>query len=578
MLLAALLTVLLSLNCLAVPAASPIPISVPSSPPTRNVVEQNFLGISFELSFMNLYFGNDTSTIPPTIITYLSALRSRVGNNPFRIRIGGNSMDSSIYVPTQTSPMTQPIASSNSNDQSVTFGPVLWDVLDKVGSAIGGATYLIGLSLLDPTSSNTPLVAGSAQQKLGTSVDSFLLGNEPDLYTSHGQRPNIANYTDELYMDDFRTATNLLTNTSDGNILNSHNIGGPSICCSWNLDALLDDGYISNFTNILKYISLQHYPQNNCFGTHAFDIPYYIQHPNAVNLAAWEESGIDIALSSTSSNKLGVIMSEFNSASCGGVPGVSNTFAVGSLWTVDYALQMASIGYTAAYIHTREQGVTYNIFSPPNGPNGEPGPWTTLPPFYGLLVVAEALQSKNGSIVSDLNVQQSMTDLGASVAGYAVYDAGDSTVQQLVLFNYANVSSSDNSSVIFAVPANVFSSNTVTVKYLQAQDLQEDTNIAWGGQTFANVGDGKPVPTTATWAPVNAELDCSNGCSINVSGPGLAVAFASVPQTQVTQPSSTSTATTSPTKSSAQTILPDMDFLVQSFTALCALVVYSRLL
>jgi hypothetical protein len=55
-------------------------------------------------------------------------------------------MDSSFYVPTQTSPMTQPISGSgSSNDQPVNFGPVLWDVLDQVGSAIGGAIYLIGM-------------------------------------------------------------------------------------------------------------------------------------------------------------------------------------------------------------------------------------------------------------------------------------------------------------------------------------------------------------------------------------------------------------------------------------------------
>jgi hypothetical protein len=259
-------------------------------------------------------------------------------------------------------------------------------------------------------------------------------------------------------------------------------------------------------------------------------------------------------------------MSEFNSASCGGVPGVSDTFAVGSLWTVDYALQMASIGYSAAYIHTREQGVSYNIFSPPIGPDGGPGPWTTKPPYYALLVTAEALRSKNknGSIVADLNVQQSMTDFGASVSGYAVYDASDSTVQQLVLFNYANVSSSDNSSTVFAIPAKVFSSNannkTVTVKYLQAQSLQETTNIAWGGQTFVNVSDGNPVLTNASWAPVNTEVDCSNGCSIYVPGPGLAVVFAS-------ESSNTSSGNSTNTKNSAKTILPSTNF----FAVLCAL-------
>lgn len=262
-------------------------------------------------------------------------------------------------------------------------------------------------------------------------------------------------------------------------------------------------------------------------------------------------------------------MTEFNSASCGGVPGVSDTFAVGSLWTIDYALQMASIGYSAAYIHTREEGVTYNVFSPSGGSNGTggtSGSWTTNPPYYALLVVAEALNSQNGSIVTDLNVKKSKTDTKASVVGYAVYDAGSLTVQQLVLFNYANVSSSDNSSVSFSVPAEVFSYNgnqPVTVKYLQAQDLQEKTNITWGGQTFANVDDGNPVD--ASWAPTNAQIDCSSDCLIDVPGPGLAVVFAAY-----NDPSSNSG-----NPNAAWIILPNIN--LELFGVLCTIVAYSSL-
>ena len=51
----ALLTALIVPTILSVSAADPIQISVPSSPPTKNVVQQNFLGISFELSFMDEY-------------------------------------------------------------------------------------------------------------------------------------------------------------------------------------------------------------------------------------------------------------------------------------------------------------------------------------------------------------------------------------------------------------------------------------------------------------------------------------------------------------------------------------------
>ncbi|CAA7260045.1 unnamed protein product [Cyclocybe aegerita] len=526
---AALFSVLVLLPFISSPVvADPIQILVPSSPTSSHVIQQNFLGISLELSFMDEYFGNDTSTIPPTVINYLTALRSRVGNTPFRMRVGGNSMDSSIYVPEQTSPMVQLVGdAANANNQPVNYGPVVWDVLDKIASDIGGASYLLGLSLLDPNNTNVPVLAGEAAEKLGGNLDGFLLGNEPDLYTSHGNRPDIKNYTTAIYMDEFQAVLNHLTSTSGGNILDKHNIGGPTICCSWNLDALIDDGYIKTFSNVLKYVSLQHYPQNNCFGRYNFEIPYYVQHANVVALAAWQQSGINKALSDGQE----VIMSEFNSASCGGIPTISDTFAVGSLWTVDYALQLASVGYGAAYLHTRERGISYNLFTPPEGPNGIPGSWTTNPPFYGLLVTAEALHSKsgNGTIVTDLDVSGSKTDKNSTVSGYAVYDATDKTVQQLVFFNYANVSSSAGSIATFNVPASVFQSsnrNAVVVKYLTGDNMGESKNIAWGGETYSGVGDGQLVAANATWAPSNKQLDCTNGCSIDVPAPGMAVVFA----------------------------------------------------
>ncbi|KAF8914179.1 glycoside hydrolase family 79 protein [Gymnopilus junonius] len=527
-------------------SADPIQVSIPSKPPSTHVVNSNFLGISFELSFLDEYFGNNTSTIPPTVINYLSVLHSRIDNGPVRMRIGGNSADDSTYVPTQTSAMEQFTSSTaDSDDQPVDYGPVLWDVLNKVASDVGGAAYLIALSLRDPNSTYIPSLAADAAQKLGDTLDGFLLGNiddrpikEPDLYTSHGNRPNLKNYTTAIYMSEFQSVLNRLKDTSSGNILDKHDIGGPSICCDWSLDALINDGYTASFGNVLKYIALQHYPQNNCFGSYQFEIPYYVQHSNVVNLAAWQNSGIDLVLSSTGSNKQEVVMSEFNSASCGGIPGISNTFAVGSLWTVDYALQMASVGYSAAYLHTREQGISYNLFAPPAGAAALSDPWTTNTPFYSLLVTAEALRSRNGSIVTDLDINGSKKNSNVSVSGYAVYDAVDSTVLQLVFFNYANVSSSAGSSASFAIPSGVFSSSkssSLTVKYLVGDSMAEGKNIAWGGETFANVSDGKPIAANASWAPANSQIECSNGCTINVPGPGMAVVFANgAPGSQTT--------------------------------------------
>ncbi|KAG5648913.1 hypothetical protein DXG03_000262 [Asterophora parasitica] len=125
-------------------AADSVTVSVPSTASSHNVVQSNFLGISFELSFIDEYFGNDTSSIPATVVNYLLAIRGRTGNNPLRLRVGGNSMDSSAYVPNQTHLLELVPDASNANNQPVTYGPKLWEVMKRVADDVGGAEYLVG--------------------------------------------------------------------------------------------------------------------------------------------------------------------------------------------------------------------------------------------------------------------------------------------------------------------------------------------------------------------------------------------------------------------------------------------------
>lgn len=150
------------------------------------------------------------------------------------------------------------------------------------------------------------------------------------MYTQHKNRPNLRNYTADDYIgvccvtscsrfaysifsQEFSTVANRLTNTSAGNILDHHNIGGPTICCNWvSCDiyvALICPNFIERISplfyleatclrsitssNILRWCpfraleleqlivhvhSLQHYPQNNCFGSYKYELPYYLQH------------------------------------------------------------------------------------------------------------------------------------------------------------------------------------------------------------------------------------------------------------------------------------------------------------
>ncbi|KAI0628062.1 glycoside hydrolase family 79 protein, partial [Trametes polyzona] len=485
--------VFIGLLCTQVTCAA-VTVSLPPNAPTAaaNVVYSNFLGVSLELSFINYYFGNSTDQTPPAMLGYLLALQARTAGKPLRLRLGGNSMDSSTYMPTHQEIIEFKNPSANSNDQPVNYGSQLFDVMKGVSSAIGGAQYLIGLSLRTPNSTNIPLLAGDAADALGDELDAFLLGNEPDLYTGHGQRPWLANYTTDDYIADYETVFTSLQSTPKGDVLSQDKIAGPTICCSWGLASLLQSGWFDKFADRLKYITLQHYPQNNCKGKPAYRIDYYTTHTNAVRLAKWQKDGIDLLASSP--NRKPLLMDEFSSAACGGIPGQSDTFAA-ALWTVDYALQMAEVGYAGAYLHTRERGVTYNLFDPPEGPAGSPGAWTTNPSFYGMLPVFEALQSANGSRVVDMDLENSMTDRKATVAGYAIYDDASPTVRNLVLFNFANATGATSDHTIDR--ALVSSSNTeITVRYLTAPSVNEKTEIAWGGKTYAGVGDGIPVDAT----------------------------------------------------------------------------------
>ena len=130
-------------------AAAAIPVSAPPAPPpsSANVVSSNFLGLSVELSFINYYFGNTTAQTPEPVVRYLAQLRARGSGQPVRVRLGGNSMDSSTYVPGQPAILELTDPTANVNDQPVDFGDQVFDVMSGMSRAVGGVQYLIGESV-----------------------------------------------------------------------------------------------------------------------------------------------------------------------------------------------------------------------------------------------------------------------------------------------------------------------------------------------------------------------------------------------------------------------------------------------
>lgn len=248
-------------------------------------------------------------------------------------------------------------------------------------------------------------------------------------------------------------------------------------------------------------------------------------------------------LSDATPTKAELVMSEFNTVSCGGIPGISDTFGAGSLWTVDYALQMASAGYGAAYIHTREPGISYNLMEPVTSENEKDDSgsdsasesktdsatgWNTLPPYYAVLATAEILQSEATVKVVDLNISNSTSNTSATVAGYGIYDTADSSLTRIVLFNFA-----ENGEVVkfgFNLPDNTRRGPAHQVKYLSSNHVSAKWDIAWGGKTFNDVKNGLAVDAPLEdWARRDTSLDCSSNCTLDVPGPAMAVVFLNPP-------------------------------------------------
>lgn len=55
-----------------------------------------------------------------------------------------------------------------------------------------------------------------------------------------------------------------------------------------------------------------------------------------------------------------LMMFETNTASCGGFPGISNSYA-SALWGLDYGLQLAYYNFTGALFHVGGRDVFYNV-------------------------------------------------------------------------------------------------------------------------------------------------------------------------------------------------------------------------
>ncbi|KAG2352434.1 hypothetical protein BDR07DRAFT_1475185 [Suillus spraguei] len=216
-------------------------------------------------------------------------------------------------------------------------------------------------------------------------------GNEPDLYSRHGHRPD--SYDPWDYKDEFESLIDAIT--ADSNIPNKNLLIGPNLAGVWSPTDIWETGFATDFNQNLAALSVERYPTDNCHALFSIGTPHSGQDmfPSFLTHQAGKNIINEFPGAPAYAQSIGkpFIMTETNMASCEGFPGLSDSFGA-ALWGIDYALQLAYSNFSTVLFHVGGQSIYYNV----------------CPIYYSALVVAEALGSSNVAQVLDLRLHSGL--------------------------------------------------------------------------------------------------------------------------------------------------------------------------
>jgi hypothetical protein len=437
-----------------------ITVTVGSASPGR-ALNTDQIGLSFEVSDL-------ASPVLDPATSNLSQLLKSLGRG--HLRFGGDSVDRDVaWVPAGT---TKPAWA-----QRVVTATDL-DRLARLSRASGWSVDLtVGLGHLDPARAADFVVA--ARDRLGSSLQSVQIGNEPDHFPSSGVRPSTYDYV--AYHREYTA-----TRTAIAAVAPTVKIAGPGGAATLNLARFVEDEYRN-----LSAVSQHFYPLHVCGGT-----TVTVDQLLSPTTAARSTDLANVAVAASSPRGLPVRLDETNSAACGGQPGVSDSFA-SALWVTDHVMRTAKAGVAGVNLHGGVAGC-YG-YTPLCRYGTGSNALRAQPIFYGLLMVHQLGAGR----------LRDVTITGASdrVTAYAV-ERADGTVA--VLIN--NMDTRVGGAVSIRLAGH---DGPATVTRLEAPTLASTTGVTVGD---AKVDvNGNIAPTTE---PVTAE---ATGLTVQVAPSSAAV-------------------------------------------------------
>ena len=320
---------------------------------------------------------------PAVFQRVLSSLHAR-RDGPFVLRIGGDSADHTFWDPRST-----PLA-----PWAIALTPA-W--LHELGGVVkrAGLRLILDLNLVTGSSADAGAWAQAAVRGLPHgSVIGFEIGNEPDIYsrkawlartTSTGlgvRRPpgdlDVAALptavTSAIYDEDFNAYAQALAQATPGVPLLGPALANPVLNARW-ISSLIAAGGIGE-------VSVHRYAFSGCATRHSHRYPTI-----AKLLSARASAGVadDLrgAIRLAHGSGLKLRLTELNSVDCGGVSGVSNSFAT-ALWAPDALFQLLRAGVDGVNVHVRPNAINAAFTIDGGGLDARPL-------LYGLILFARTL-------------------------------------------------------------------------------------------------------------------------------------------------------------------------------------------
>jgi hypothetical protein len=350
-------------------------------------IPSGFVGLTTEYRGLEEYAGANPAALDPVFEQLIRNLAS--GQSPV-LRIGGDSTDWTWWpVPHMATP----------GGVKFSLNKTWLQVASTLAKTLG-ARLILGINF----EADSGRVAAAESQALvngigRAQIEALELGNEPELYAAfpwyklpNGQhvrgRPPSYDYSD--FIHDFANISH--------SIPHDVTLAGPSTGSSIWIPVL---GQFLAANRQVGLATLHRYPLKHCSAATRVTIPEILSSTSSTGLA----QSVAGAVASARAHGIPLRVDEMSAISCGGVQGVSDSFAT-ALWSLDALFAMARVGVDGVNMQTAP-GSFNELFAVAQA--GRTWEASVRPAYYGLMMFALAapagssLLKLSGSAGTDVN-------------------------------------------------------------------------------------------------------------------------------------------------------------------------------